>query len=302
MIDELILRFRTLDMCFNPPLSPQASEALERSLACKLSADVIALYRDHDGSRVDAPGIWPLHLMSAAEAIEFHRATGNSATWAWTDVRALWTDHQSNYAGVYVQGPLEGRVCILDHEEPDLSPVYRSIPSFLESLLESAAGDADWQAMPTDYPVDRGISIVGEKPATAADRDMDWVTAQSLVPQYRGARNEDEKRYLAYSIMALTPPDRVDTLLEFLEDDDMWTQERACWIFGRRKYQPAVGRLAVMALRGQHNGQIKAILVLGRIGSPECKDHLTSLARELPPAYQIYVEHALRESERGGAR
>ena len=46
MIDDRIRQLRSLDMCFNPPLSLQACGALERSLACKLPADVIALYRD----------------------------------------------------------------------------------------------------------------------------------------------------------------------------------------------------------------------------------------------------------------
>jgi hypothetical protein len=99
--------------------------------------------------------------------------------------------------------------------------------------------------------------------------------------------------------MALTPSERVDTVLEFVDDDDMWTQERACWILGRRKYEPAVARLAVVALRGKHNGRVKAIGALGRIGSQECKDHLSALVRQLPPSYDIYVKHALKELERG---
>jgi hypothetical protein len=59
MIDDRIRQLRSLDMCFNPPLSLQACGALERSLAGKLPADVIALYRDHDGYKVNAHGIWP---------------------------------------------------------------------------------------------------------------------------------------------------------------------------------------------------------------------------------------------------
>ncbi len=50
----------------------------------------------------------------------------------------LWTDDNSNYAGIYVDGPLEAWICVFDREEPMLAPAFRSTESFLSRLLDDA--------------------------------------------------------------------------------------------------------------------------------------------------------------------
>src|SRR5205085_1865357 len=70
----------------------------------------------------------------------------------------LWSDDNSNFAGLYTDGPLAGWLVKLDHDEPMLAPAWRSVGSFLERLLDSAPGTAvanaavDLPALPRDVP------------------------------------------------------------------------------------------------------------------------------------------------------
>ena len=150
----------------------------------ELPAEILALDRDHDGTD-DARGDIPLRLMSIDEAIEFHGNSGYLAERGGREMRTFWTDDNSNYAGLYVEGPLPGRVFVIDHDEVDLSPVYRSAHSFHEVMLDAAAGGLDWYEMPTDYPVDRGVSTPEVRPASAAERHADRDLARSMIPGSR---------------------------------------------------------------------------------------------------------------------
>src|SRR5690349_5121296 len=92
-----------------------------------------ALYRDHNGMGTSAKSA-AMRLMSLDEALDFYRAV-RSFGWNGLGLRAFWTDDNSNYAGLYVAGPLLDKVCFVDHEDYDISPVYRSLTSFLATLL-----------------------------------------------------------------------------------------------------------------------------------------------------------------------
>lgn len=223
MIDELIPRFRALDLPFNPPASPERCVALSRALACELPAEILALYRDHDGTGGNRGDV-PFRLMSIDEAMEFHGFSKGLDEQYGLELRFFWTDDNSNYAGLFVGDPLEGRVCIIDHEDVDLSPDYRSLRSFLEVMLDAAAEGLDWCEMPTDYPVDRTGLTPEVRPSSAIEQHADWAVAQSLIPDLGSRTDDDRKRYLTYCIMALTPPDHANDLLLFMDDENMWMQ------------------------------------------------------------------------------
>jgi len=293
MIDDLIRRLRVLDLPFHPPASPERCAALGRALDCDVPAEILALYRDHDGEG-DGRGVVPLRLLSIEEALEFRDTAGDFTELGGQDLRAFWIDDNSNYAGPYVAGPLCGKVGIIDHDEADFSPVYRSVRSFLDALLDAAAADLDWYGMPTDYPVDRGVSTPEVRPASAAERQADWAVARSLMPGLEAVTDADRRRSLAYADMALTPPEQAGHLVPFLDEDDMWTQERACFLLGRWRYEAAVPRLAEVARTGQHNGRMAAVRALGRIGTPECLGSLLGLIAELGATYSPYLADALK--------
>ena len=98
---------------------------------------------------------------------------------------------------------------------------------------------------------------------------LDWDAAQRLVPLFRTAEDAQERINYAYSIMALTPPERTDSLIEYTYDADFYVQERACELLGRRKFEPAVGRLAEVAAMNIANAPMRARWALAEIGTPD---------------------------------
>ena len=261
-MNEIIEEYRTLGIGLNPPATAEQLQLLEDALDCTLSDGLRALYEDHNGDdKARTEGIYlPLRLMPASEVIETHHFVEEFG-WASQGLRLFWYDGNSNYAGLYVSGPLEGRVCFIDHEEPDLAPVYRTLHRFLDALLAGIKAEKDWYEFPGDYPALEPLA-----PSDAAD---DWTAAQRLRPQFEAAQDAQERINYAYCIMALTPPERTDSLLAFTYDNDFYIQERACELLGRRKFEPAVGRLAEVAAMHIANAPMRARWALAQIGTPD---------------------------------
>src|SRR5690349_10093411 len=111
-VQQLIRRMRELYDGFNGRASDADLWTLQDVVGL-MPDDVLAIYRDHDGSarrpeRGDA--CLPARLMPIDEVVELqpalHDALSQNAMIgriAW-----LWADDQSNYAGLYTDGPLAG--------------------------------------------------------------------------------------------------------------------------------------------------------------------------------------------------
>jgi len=109
--------------------SQQALEAAQQELDCLFPEALLALYTDHNG--MPASKEWlPMRLMSLEEVTDFHQVVLEYG-WDLWGLRVFWTDDNSNYAGLYITGPLAGKVCWIDHGEIDPTPVYASVRSFL---------------------------------------------------------------------------------------------------------------------------------------------------------------------------
>lgn len=78
------------------------------------------------------------------------------------DVAILWSDGKGNYAGVFTEGLLKGRVCLIDKEKPLFVPVYKSIDSFLQRIYNCKITDLKNKPIInsdiTDYPTRSLIS------------------------------------------------------------------------------------------------------------------------------------------------
>lgn len=199
----------------------------------------------------------------------------------------------ANYAGVYVSGPLTGRLCVLDHEEStDIAPAYRSVRSFLAANIAAGEADRGWSEMDADYP-----EVVPSPHADlAAD---DWAAVQALHPLFEAADDRDdrgrwEREHYAFSIMALTPFAHTSTLYRFVNDGDMHIQAYACRILGQRRLEEAVPLLADVAERGTHNGRIAALDALGEIGTSACLTRVLHLIAVLPPGWEMHLADALK--------
>lgn len=171
------------------------------------------------------------------------------------------TDDNSNYWCVYVDGPLKNMVCYLSHDEPSLEPRFSS----LSSLINAIENNAD------SYYMDDLDEAVFDYPSRRALRDelREKEIIEALFAIFNTENIDDEiLMQTAFSIMALTPPEEIEqNIYPFLDNEDMYIQERAIEILGFHRYQPAIGRLTELVTHAQHNGQTAAKIALTRIGA-----------------------------------
>jgi HEAT repeat protein len=68
--------------------------------------------------------------------------------------------------------------------------------------------------------------------------------------------------------MALTSPTDIETrIYPFLDDEDMYVQERAIELLGFHQYQPAVAKLTDLATNAKPNGRTAAKIALKKISA-----------------------------------
>jgi hypothetical protein len=155
--EDAITQLEAAGFQFNPAATEGEIRALEEALGCALPPDVAALYLHGNGMmpfdyhRRDenhAEGEL-FRLMSTQEAADEH-AILETCRVSTAGRRCFWTDDESDYAALYVEGPLAGRVCLIWHDDPDVSPVYRSVMSFLAAV--AAAGFIPGEEPAADYP------------------------------------------------------------------------------------------------------------------------------------------------------
>lgn len=171
----------------------------------------------------------------------------------------LLADGNSNYWCLYVGGPLKNMICYVSHEEVDLAPRFRSLASFLAASNAQPASDdpGDIAAALFDFP-SRQVS-----PTYAQDREI----IRKLHTALAAETADDERRtQTAFALLVLTaPPDIETTLYPFLDDADMYVQERAIELLGFHHYQPALAKLTELVTTAQHNGQLAAKIALQKI-------------------------------------
>jgi hypothetical protein len=259
-VEEYIQQVQSLAFKCNSGANSQELEALEQGLACQLPESILTLYKNHNGiaKSYNSDARLPFRLMSVAETLEFGKATRKMG-WFIYGFRVFWTDDNSNYAGLYVAEPLLDYVCLIYHSEPDFSPVYGSIKDFLQAMLNLVVEnkDANWYAMSKDYPKLAACENVSQIA-------RDWAASQTLMPKFQAAVDEFEREQWAFIVMSLIPFEHNEALLAFLDDDDMYIQERACDIIGQRKYEAAIPKLEELAAHGISNAQVAAQEALGK--------------------------------------
>lgn len=170
----------------------------------------------------------------------------------------LFSDDNSNYAAVYVGGPMKNKICYLDHEETDISPVFRSINSFVQAIRQNP--ESGWCDIPRDYPV-----LLEE---LETNRTSDDLRVIEEIRNFINKENELDENYranLLFCIMALTPKSNLNEIIKYLYDEDMWVQERACRVLGYHKYEPATEHLKKVMENGMHNGKLAAKRALNEI-------------------------------------
>lgn len=185
----------------------------------------------------------------------------------------LFTDDNSNYAGVYSDHPLRAYVTILSHDEPDPSPRWSSIAEFLSAVLTPEADGALATDLPSVHPK---LPVPRGQPSTSRSEEL-GLRFLTLASQ---ESDDDYRRAYMFAGARLLPPDRASMLVPFLDDGDMWIPEQAAIQLGMWEYEPAVPKLVELVLKGRPNGDTAGIIALVAMSSTVARDALKTLRLE----------------------
>lgn len=170
----------------------------------------------------------------------------------------IMADGHSNYWCLYVDGPLKNMVCHLSHEEASLEPKFRNISSFIDTV--NAHPDSQ------DY-YDLEEHVFDLPNTEFSQQHQDKEIMEALYQVFVTKTDDDEVRtQTAFCIMALTSPSSIEeTIYPFLDDEDMYIQERAIEILGFHRYEPAIGKLTELLTNAHYNGKLAAKVALQKI-------------------------------------
>ncbi len=266
---EIIDEIESLNLELRPPASVDLILKL-RGEFVDLPHELIALFQHHNGS--DADCYLPMRLLPIEEVIETTKElrsipelVGNKSF----QPVFCWTDDNSNYAGIFVDTELSGRVFILDHDDCPAIPAFRSVRSYYEQLLIVRKSDQDWYELTRDYPSLNADDVTFESEA-------DTALARNYLDLYLSGDPENDSIWAFYA-MALSGFKDSELIMQLLDSSNMWVQERACKLLGQRRCVAAIPRLRDVALNGMHNGRSASVLALKNMNTPEASKVISEL-------------------------
>lgn len=167
-----------------------------------------------------------MRLMRPKEVIETAEILRESAEVYSPSPRAryLFTDDGSNWVGVFVRGPLKGKLTILDHDAPEVCPRFSDLSSFIDKLVEAGRRDDDWPDMDTDYPLRRDSDA-----ALIADAGP---LAHRYLDRYRAATAVEKAVRAATTALHLLPPANESVLRELLGSPHQYVRYVALKVAG----------------------------------------------------------------------
>lgn len=281
-VQKLIEQYRNDFTGLNPPAQIESINRLEQQVGA-IPEEVKLLYRNHDGcsSWAKSDRYWivarlmPIHevLLTQNDLSELSPPLPTVGKIIW-----LWTDDNSNYCGLYLDGPLTGWMTILDHDEPMAGPAFRSLASFLSHLLADSrkSGDderaLDLPTLPRDIP---------ETATNAANVEGDRRLASEFREEYQQEAEDDLKRLYAHCAICLTPVEDTREVLNYLNDADMWTPETAVRLLELRHWDGPVGPIERLAREGRPNGDSAAMRLLARMHTDDSRAAIVRLKQTL---------------------
>jgi hypothetical protein len=254
---------------------------------------VEALYRDFDGcaqarmKHCMAQGMRPMPIDEVLQMSPILNEYSEDAG-CWLDsIVWLWTDDNSNYFGLYTQGPCAGFAVRLMHDDWDLSPTHRDAEELFGAIV--TALERDRYADVHDVP--RSLPRAARTPAHDADELALALRYQALL---ESTDNEIERSAAAGCFLALLPFGETERAVALFDDPDMYVQERAAALLGQRSWRAGVPALERLARRGQGNGASQAMRVLADMGTHQSEAALERLADELEGPGRRMLSQILR--------
>lgn len=270
---EIIPQLCTYQQNNQPPLTIEQFKAFEAELECSLLDDIKQLYLEHDGH--EPQGNHSMVLMSSVQVLELYVHIKKREPWWYFApnfveyIRYLWYDEDGNYAGLYVSGPLIGKITFFNHEIPEPAPVFRSIITFYRSNLElTRSKQWDWSKMLTDYPV------IGE--INSKDEADDLTVALICLDEWHKSQTYDELNAWSSCIIALMPPAETERLLFGLAYNS-FDKSKIMDIVAKRRYKPAITRITNNLIHTLYSTYELGFKTLGEIGDAEAGKSILKL-------------------------
>lgn len=161
---------------------------------------------------------------------------------------AILTDENSNYWCLNIKGPMKEMICYLSHDEPNLEPKFKNISSFINAINKNpnAYDFDDLEETLFDFPNSKNPTEFNERKQII----------EELKTNFKSESDEGVKQQIAFSIIAMSLTDEIEeNIYPFLDDEDMYIQERAIQIIGFHKYKPAKEKLIELKTSAMTNGQ-----------------------------------------------
>jgi len=155
---------------------------------------------------------------------------------------------------------MKGMICYLSHDEPNLEPKFKDISNFLKAIDENpeAFDFYDLDETSFDFPSSKNPIEFNERKQII----------EELKTDFNSENDEDVRQQIAFSIIALSLTDEIqDNIYPFLDDEDMYIQERAIQILGFHKYKPAKQKLIELQSSAMPNGQTAIGIALKKLNA-----------------------------------
>jgi hypothetical protein len=164
----------------------------------------------------------------------------------------IFTDDNSNWAGVYDRGALAGLATVLDHDGPSRAPRWRDLASLLHRLVEAGRrmqdeDDEDWVDftwLRTDYPLtpdspDELIAEAGPRAMLHLERFRASVAGRTELDAELVADME--------SALYLLPPGHPGVLAELLRSPYQYVRYTTLTVIGRHRATELTADVAAYA-------------------------------------------------------
>jgi len=259
-------------------------QKIEKLVGCKIPDDVLqeasneesVLWREIDGEQFG--------FVSAEDHAGVQRFANDekrSPLAKIPELKIFWMDGESNFIGIFVSGPMVGRLALIGHDtNVDCAPLYRNLNSFVASMAAGPeAPESEWH-----YQVDY-INTGDEMRVGASNAEIeDDIECIEQIKRLLDSTDEPiRKRFLNSCVISLTPKENAAELLPLTESPDHHVCGRACAMLGYYQFDEASRKLAEIAVDAKNPARFMAIDGLGLMKTEIAKFCLIEMVRSGKP-------------------
>lgn len=276
---RIVQELEVLQPNTRPPLTLEQFQAFETALECKFPSEIAQLYLEHDGTDAETD-YHTMFLMPIQEAIELYNDLSQPKPTWWRvfngltpKTRFLWHDRNSNYAGIYVDDPLVGKITFYDHEDEDPAPIFRSITSFYQATLNNLLlpEPKSRNSIPADYPV------LGD--VLPADAASDLAATLNCIQEWEQSGSYESRRGWASCIVNMMPPQETGRLVSSMSYSG-FDNQKIINLVAQRRFSPAIKPLTDWLSNQLSRDYHYVISAFGKIGSIEAAEALLKVLQE----------------------